>query len=526
MSRFFSLIAVILFSLPVSSIAGINLTPIGTYETGVFDEGAAEIVAYDPKTRRVFVINADASVIDVLDISDPSNPNKLFDIDVSADVPEAGGINSVDVKRGLVAVAVQNDDDARNGFVAFYDTDGNPRKFFNGHTRNFLEVGNLPDAIKFSPSGRQIIVSNEGEPSGSGDPKGSVSIIDIKRNRPAAPAVTMYFTKFDADQAALESAGVKIEPGKLLSDDLEPEYAAFSPDGREAFVTLQEANAFAVVDCFRKKIKKIIPLGFKDHSSPDNPIDASNEDDGINIQSWPVHGMYQPDGIDSFRDRGRTYYITANEGDAKDPEVERIEDVVLDPAIFPNAATLLMEENLGRLQITTWLGDTDNDGDFDELYSFGGRSFSIWDDRGKLVYDSSDEFEQITAALLPDQFNSNNDDNDSFDSRSDDKGPEPEGVVTGRIGRKTYAFIGLERISGVMVYDVSDPKSPEFVDYVNNRNFAVDAQNPDDSSNPLAGDLGPEGLIFIPWYESPSHRALLIVGNEISGTTTVYEITK
>lgn len=171
MSRFSSLIAVILFSLPVSSIAGISLTPIGTYETGVFDEGAAEIVAHDPKTQRVFVINADASVIDVLDISDPSNPNKLFDIDVSADVPEAGGINSVDVKKGLVAVAVQNDDGTKNGFVAFYDTNGNPRKFFNGHTTNFLEVGNLPDAIKFSPNGRQIIVSNEGEPSGSGDPK-------------------------------------------------------------------------------------------------------------------------------------------------------------------------------------------------------------------------------------------------------------------------------------------------------------------------------------------------------------------
>jgi DNA-binding beta-propeller fold protein YncE len=505
-------------------MAGISLTPAGTYETGVFDEGAAEIVAHDPKTQRVFVINADASVIDVLDISDPSNPNKLFDIDVSVDVPEAGGINSVDVKKGLVAVAVQNDDGTKNGFAAFYDTDGNPRKFFNGHSRNFLEVGNLPDAIKFSPDGRQIIVSNEGEPADAVDPKGSVSIIDIKGKKPQAPAVTLYFTKFDADQAALESAGVKIEPGKLLSDDVEPEYAAFSPDGKEAFVTLQEANAFAVVDCFRKKIKKIIPLGFKDHSSSENPIDASNEDDAINIQNWPLHGMYQPDGIDSFKVRGRTFYITANEGDARDAEVERIEDVVLDPAIFPDAATLQMEENLGRLQITAWLGDTDNDRDFDELFSFGGRSFSIWDDRGQLIYDSADDFEQITAAVLPAQFNSNNTDNDSFDSRSDDKGPEPEGVVVGKVKNKTYAFIGLERISGIMIYDITKPTSPKFVDYVNDRNFDVDAQNPDGSSNSLAGDLGPEGLFFIPPSESPNGKALLVVGNEVSGTTTVYEV--
>jgi hypothetical protein len=505
-------------------MAGISLTPLGTYETGVFDEGAAEIVVHDPKTQRVFVINADASVIDVLDISDPSNPNKLFDIDVTADVPEAAGINSVDVKKGLVAVAVQNDDDTKNGFAAFYDTNGNPRNFFNGGTRNYLEVGNLPDAIKFSPDGHQIIVSNEGEPAGAFDPKGSVSIIDIKGKKPQSPAVTLYFTKFDADQAALEAAGIKIEPGKLLSNDVEPEYAAFSPHGKEAFVTLQEANAFAVVDCFRKKIKKIIPAGFKNHIGPENPIDASNEDDAINIQNWPVRGMYQPDGIDSFKVRGKTFYITANEGDARDPEVERIEDVVLDPAVFPDAATLQMEENLGRLQITTRLGDTDSDGDFDELFSFGGRSFSIWDDRGKLVYDSADDFEQITAAVLPDQFNSNNDDNDSFDSRSDDKGPEPEGVVVGKIGQKTYAFIGLERISGIMVYDITKPTSPKFIEYVNNRNFGVDAQNPDDSSNPLAGDLGPEGLFFIPSSESPNGKALLVVGNEISGTTTVYEI--
>lgn len=255
-----------------------------------------------------------------------------------------------------------------------------------------------------------------------------------------------------------------------------------------------------------------------------NRLDASNEDGQINIRNWPVYGMYQPDAIDSFVSDGKTYYITGNEGDSRDyegfSEEARVGDIEieLDSDVFSNTAVLKEENALGRLNITNTKGDIDGDGDFDQLYAFGGRSFSIWDEFGNLVYDSSDDFERLTAQLFPDEFNSNNDENGSFDSRSDDKGPEPEGVVTGVVGDRTYAFIGLERVSGIMVYDITNPKEPDFVQYFNNREFDGNAEEG------TAGDLGPEGLKFIPAEDSPNGQALLVVANEVSGSTTIYQV--
>jgi hypothetical protein len=291
---------------------------------------------------------------------------------------------------------------------------------------------------------------------------------------------------------------------------------------------MQEANALAIVDIKSATVTDILPLGTKDHNLPGNELDASNRDDTINITNWPVKGFYMPDAIASYKFRGMTYIVSANEGDSRDydgfSEEARIEDLVLDSTAFPDAATLQLEENLGRLKTTTVNGDTDGDGDYDELYSYGARSFSIWSAAGELVYDSGADFEDITAAMLPDDFNSTNDENDSFDNRSDDKGPEPEGVVLGKIKGKIYAFIGLERVGGIMVYDVTSPYDVQYVTYVNNRDFSVEAQLPDDTTNPLVGDLGPEGLVFIPASKSPNRKPLLVTGNEVSGTTTVFQI--
>jgi hypothetical protein len=213
--------------------------------------------------------------------------------------------------------------------------------------------------------------------------------------------------------------------------------------------------------------------------------------------------------------------VTANEGDARDydgfSEETRVEDEVLDPAVFPDAATLQLEENLGRLKITNTM-DVNGSGEFTKLFSYGARSFSIWDACGNLVFDSGDEFEQITAAMLPDDFNSTNDENDSFDNRSDDKGPEPEGVVTARICGRTYAFIGLERVGGIMVYDVTNPFNPDFMQYINTRDFTG---NPEEGT---AGDLAPEGLLYIRKAFSPNNKHLLAVAFEVSGTIAIFEI--
>jgi hypothetical protein len=275
------------------------------------------------------------------------------------------------------------------------------------------------------------------------------------------------------------------------------------------------------------EILDIWSYGFKDHSLVENALDASNQDGTINIAAWPVKGMYMPDGIKSFESNGQTYIITANEGDARDydtwSEEARIKDLLLDPVAFPNAAELQANENLGRLLTSTVMGDIDGDGDYDELYSYGARSFTIWAEDGTLVFDSGREFADVVSTLFPEDFNSTNSGNDSFDSRSDDKGVEPEGVDVGEINGRMYAFIGLERQSAVLIYDITDPAAPVYQRYLSNRDFNV--PNSDIAlAAEAAGDLGPEGLKFISAADSPDGVPYLITGNEISGTVTAYAL--
>lgn len=156
----------------------------------------------------------------------------------------------------------------------------------------------------------------------------------------------------------------------------------------------------------------------------------------------------------------------------------------------------------------------------DTIYSYGARSFSIFDEDGELVYDSGSDFETIIAEEFPTLFNTNNDDvppEDGFDSRSDDKGPEPEAITVGAIGDSLYAFIGLERVGGIMVYDVTDPTDPFFVEYVRSEEFEGEL-------GPSGFDLGPEGIVFVDAEASVSGSPLLIVTYEVSGTISVFKI--
>jgi 2',3'-cyclic-nucleotide 2'-phosphodiesterase / 3'-nucleotidase / 5'-nucleotidase len=498
----------------------IALAPIGTYATGVFGEGASEIVAYDPDGARMYVVNAEQSTVDIVSISDPTAPTQVATIDLS---PYGGGVNSVDVSRGRVATAVQNQNPQEPGSVVFFDGDGN--------FQSQVTVGALPDSLQWSANGRYVVVANEGEPSDDYtiDPEGSISIITVRGNLDRVQqrdVQTASFTDFNVGgpRHAELSPDIRIfGPNASVAWDLEPEYVAIAPDSRTAYVTLQENNAVAVVDLRRARVEALVPLGYKDHRQPGNALDASDRDDRVNIQNWPVRGLFQPDAIDTWRARGEVYLITANEGDARDydgfSEEVRVQDLKLDPRSFPNAAELQADDRLGRLRVTSADGDLDNGGtDYEALYSFGTRSFSIWNSRGELLFDSGDEFEREIAVAYPRYFNANNDDNDSFDSRSDDKGPEPEAVTVGEIDGQQYAFIGLERVGGIMVYNVSNPRAPRLIQYINNRNFDVPADDP------AAGDLGPESVTFVSADDSPNGQPLLLVGNEVSGTTTVYAI--
>ncbi len=499
----------------------ISLEKIGQHQTGVFAQGAAEIVTYDANTKRVFKVNAQAATVDVLDLSNPASPNKVATIDAAA---LGGSANSVAVNKGVVAVAIEAVNKQDPGVVAFYDAS-------TLTLLNSVTVGALPDMVTFTPNGRFVLVANEGEPNDdyTVDPEGSVSVIDIRAGVKNATVATADFKAFNGTEAALRAKGVRVfGPGATVAQDLEPEYITVSNDSRYAWVSLQEANAFALIDVKFAKVLEIQPLGFKDHSVAGNELDASDKDGAINIANWPVKGMYMPDTIASYNYRGDTFIVAANEGDSRDyngfSEEARVKDLTLDPSVFPNAAVLQQDANIGRLKTTLANGDTDGDGDVDEIYSYGARSFSIRNSRGELVFDSGSDIEKITAKLLPSNFNSTHDENGTFDNRSDDKGPEPEGVALGSIRNRVFAFIGLERVGGIMIYDVTDPYNVSYVDYVNNRDFSVSAELPDGSANPAAGDLGPEGLAFIPANQSPNNTPLLVVGNEVSGTTTVYQI--
>ena len=501
--------------------AALSLAPIGTYETGIFDESAAEIVTYHAASQRVLTVNAQSGQIDVLDISDPTEPVKVASVDGGAGTT----INSVDVRAdGLAVATVEPATKTDAGTLLFFDAAAEQPVALGE-----VAVGALPDMVTITADGAYALVANEGEPAEdySVDPEGSVSVVSLPETVTAATDAdvrTADFRAYNAPGALPEGVRVFGPEGteNTVAQNLEPEYITVQ-DGT-AYVSLQENNALAVVDIETATVTDILPLGTVDHSVV--PLDVSARDDQINITPWPVKGHLMHDSIASYEVSGVTYIVTANEGDARDwegySEEARVKNLTLcedfNGMTAEEIADLQKDENLGRLTVTTADGYNEERGCYDEIYSFGSRGFSIVDENGERVFNSDDQFERITALASPENFNSNHKEA-NLEGRSDDKGPEPEGVTLGEIDGRTYAFIGLERIGGIMVYDVTDPARATFVTYVNNRDFTAPADSPE------AGDLGAEGLVFIPAADSPNGENLVVVGNEVSGTTTIFEIT-
>ncbi len=504
-----------------------NITPVGNNEVtmsfvasftnGVSATNSAEIVAHDPISQRLFVANSIGKKLDIIDFSNPASMSIISSIDIST----YGNINSVAVKNGIVACAIENTIPEQDGFVVFFNT--------NGVFQNQVTVGALPDMITFNHAGTRILTANEGQPNVGYtiDPEGSVSIIDISggiASLSQSNVTTALFTAFNGQAASLKASGVRIYgPGATVAQDMEPEYITVSEDDLTAYVALQENNAFAYVNLTTNTITDIKPLGFKDHSIFGNGLDATDVGTNVNIANWPIKGMYLPDGMTHFNVGGVEYLITANEGDARaDYGAANNEETnigaatySLDPTAFPYASVIKNNANLGKLKCTNRLGDTDNDGDFDEIYTFGTRSFSIWNaTTGALVYDSGDDLEQITAndPIYGAMFNASNA-NITKKNRSDDKGPEPEGVAVATIAGVPYAFVSMERVGGLMVFNISNPAAPKFVQYVNNRGLSG-----------LTGDRGPEGIIYVKQQDSPNGNALVVLGNEISSSISVYQI--
>ncbi len=542
----------------------LDLIPLGTY-TGFGGQQASEIVAFDSASKQMYITNGALNRIDIVDVAVPATPTLVRSVDM---LVYGRGVQSVTVGDGIVAAAVDvapvvsanGRQTASNGLIVLMDTTGRVLKT--------VGVGNLPDHVSFTPDKKTILVASEGEPicslnDGStsanetvdpalvSDANGTVSLIDVSSGAANATVTNLDFSSFDKTALLAENVRVFF-PGSSAAQDLEPEYITTNAAGTRAYVTLQEANAIAVVDLVNKTILDVAPLGYKDWSAAGLLYDGSKVDSGtsgvfanpISYAGVPLKGMYMPDTIASMQKGGETFLLTANEGDARDYDCYKEESTFGDVSGADSFAsywdsandTVKADNKLGKQKTTlAFPTQTPVSGTRSNLYTFGGRSFSIWNSSGELVWDSGSQFEEITLRDYPATFNSESDkalatsllmvqrQNLNMDGRSTSKGIEPEALAVGTIGTQTFAFIGLERAGGIMVYDVSNPTAPSFVRY---KNAALEglARTPADNTTPGSYDVSPEGMVFVPAAASPNNKPMLIVANELSGTTTMYEV--
>lgn len=480
---------------PIEEIDPIVAEDISSFkETASIDLGgetSAEISAYDPSTKKLFVVsNEGGAKVEVVDLTNYPTVTKTRTLTFASNA----GINSVAVSNGLLAIALDGADKQGNGDVVVLKTSDLTEV-------KKITVGAMPDMVTFSPDGNYILSANEGEPNDAYtvDPNGSISVINVKDNYSVK---TLDFSAFESQKAALVAGGFRIYgPKATFAQDIEPEYIAISSDSKKAYVTLQENNGVAEVDIVAGTITKINPLGTRDISLAENAFDVSDLDNKIVLGTWPIKAFYLPDAISYFTTEGNNYLALANEGDTRAwkgyDEEARVKSLKLDPTKFPTAATLQLDGNLGRLTVTKAYGDTDGDGDYDELYATGGRSMSIINaNTGALVANVGKDLEQrvIDAGKYD-------------DTRSDNKGVEVEGVTVAQVNGRTLAFIGMERVDMIAIYDVTTPASPKFVQL-----FA-------------SGDA-PEGLLFVKPKDSPNGRSLLVVASEGDGTVKFFQPNK
>lgn len=546
----------------------VGLERVGRTVSQGFDVSAAEIVDYDKQHNRIFVVNADSGRVDVFSDLMSAQPalygsldlaQMLVDNAIVSATSEVGAANSISVYGDYAAVAVQANPKTNDGWVIFLNTS-------DLSYARAVQVGALPDMVTFTTDASKVLVANEGEPNSdySVDPDGSVSVVSMSDYS----VTNIGFTDFNVggsrngelptDKMVLDGFSATASDNKAtVAQSFEPEYISVAADNSKAYVTLQESNAVAVINLNDSSVDKIIGLGFKDHSIPGNELDASQKD-GVHIQNWPVMGMYMPDSITSMTYNGKTYLLTANEGDDRQDWLENVTDQAACEAAgyyfdssdncvdafsakdYYDSDNVTLDSNmtssdnggfgdddeLRRLKFSYHTSVVQNGGtDFEKLYAYGARSFTIWDaETGEQVFDSGSDFERLTALRYGDEFNNDNAEN-AGDDRSDNKGPEPEAITVGQVNGHTYAFVGLERMGGIMVYDVSNPYAPQYVQYINDRDLSVDpADNSGSTYSVDAGDLGPEGFKFVSASDSGSGKSYLIVGNEVSGTTAIYEV--
>ncbi len=501
--------------------ASLQMELAGRYNSGAMSEegGSLEIVQFNARNGFAYAVSGLKGTLIAIDLNGDMSGSMAADLSGNAydlkDIVEADGFTYGDMTSVAVspdgrtlAVAIQAEDYDKEGVVAVFTCK-------NDGTLSLIKtvsVGVQPDMVTFTPDGSKILTANEGEPrmgysdSSAVDPNGSVSIIDAK----TFAVETVGFSTFDSSEArqALVDKDIVLKKNTAPSVDLEPEYIACTDD--TAYVSCQEANAIAVLDLDNAQFTGIYSVGFEDYSKV--AIDIDKKDEKYAPKTYEsLRGIRMPDGISLYEADGETYLLTANEGDARTWPVEtEVDTNEIKNDESPNGKKFKKK--------VTWFNVDQYDGlEAGTDYIFGGRSFTLFKVTAnglEEIFNSGSDFERITNEKLPEYFNCSND-TIEIEDRSGKKGPEPESVTIGTVGSKTYAFIALERIGGVMVYDITAPENTEFVNYINSREF----------NNNIQGDVSPEGLCFIPAAESSTGKPLLLAACEVSGTLAVYELT-
>lgn len=554
----------LLLLLAASSANAITL--LNAYVEGnVTRAGGSEILSYTTQDNTLLstVANAGASAfgVQIMTLSSSATLSERAYIDYSATFGATANISSISsvaadpANRGFgVATLIPTANTSTAGKIAFFDlTSG-----FSGGSRTLvtLDVGFHPDSVTFSADGSKLIVVNEGEfnasvanPSSTGNAPGSISVIDLASITSTAQIAALTngnVSTFDFSATNLDTgvslAGIRNASvaavglgtataqafissvpnfNTLAGTDpdffkgMEPEFAAVL--GNKVHVTLQENNAIATFDLTTNKWTAVNNLG-----TITQTIDASDQDGPSISINDTVKGLPMPDTMKAFSSSGTNYLITVNEGDARgdDRDVSRFGDTSGGDSMNTILSTSLAADPsransvMGRLNVSRLDGDTGanggiaGDGKIDEAVMIGTRSMTIWNaDTGAKVWDSGQStntnFETLLASLDPTRFNMNNGLPSNFDTRSDDKGPEPEALTIGQFGSSLLAFVGMERQNGLMVYDITNPNNPTFVSYLNSQ---------------ADGLISPESMVYIPAGQSPTGSALLVTGYEGTGT--------
>jgi PKD repeat protein len=396
-----------------------------------------------------------------------------------------------------------------------------------------LDVGYHPDSLTITPDGTKLVVVNEGEfVSTSAEttfPRpGSISVVDISSVTTLAQAGNLTQSNvitydFSSVNLATEVTINDLRNSRLdtlttktpNAADIEPEYATAS--NAQVFVTLQEANGVAVFDFATAKYSAIYELGTIEQLIDASDRDGANNTTSIGIND-SVHGLPMPDTIARFTRGGVGYLLTANEGDARPDDGDIARGSTLTANMTTAVAALANNSGIGRLQLLRYEGDTDNDGLIDLPTMMGTRSFTIWNSsNGSLVYDSGSTLEMFAAANDPESFNTNSGNLSNTDTRSDDKGPEPEAVAYASLGGRDYAFLGCERQNGIYAFDITDLTNVKVVGYFNTISSTQDSGG---------AFISPESIKFIHAGTNPSGKNLLVVGYEgtgANGSVAVFE---